>query len=66
MSGNVQFGSQSDPSPYLTKEEEEEVVTFLFKYPNIGYEEAGLTHSSECCQCKRKMFQLHVVGGGVL
>ena len=33
----MQFGSRSGPSPYLTKEEEEELVTFLLRCANIGY-----------------------------
>ena len=37
VSGRVQHGKQAGKPPYLTLEEEEEVVKFLIKCANIGY-----------------------------
>ena len=37
MSGKIDFGARSGPSPYLTAEEEEELASFLIQSASIGY-----------------------------
>ena len=37
VTGTVIFGAKSGPSPYLTSEEEEELLHFLLKCSDIGY-----------------------------
>ena len=37
MTGKVSIGAQSGPKPYLTREEEEELASFLIQTSKIGY-----------------------------
>ena len=37
VTGKVKFGARSGPDPYLTNEEEEELLNFLLKCSDIGY-----------------------------
>lgn len=37
VSGKVAFGARSGPDPYLTMEEEEELVNFLLEVADVGY-----------------------------
>lgn len=37
LTGKVQYGARPGPNPYLTREEEEELASFLIRIAKIGY-----------------------------